>query len=254
METTSDILFNDSQDWSQLPLFMDEISLDDVPDDNVHLLALKELLEHEDSLEEIVGEWKEKGNHCFKTALGITKETSVSKEKREVATKNWLHKSIGCYTLGIQARKGEQTDLVTRSLLFSNRAACNMKLENYGKVIQDCKEAIHLDPTNLKAFWRAAKASNMIGKHHEALEFCNQGLQLSVTCKELLQEKEVSTQKLSQEEKEKIKRTSNQLKINSLKQEMLQKLNLKGIKMGPYLFPNLQDCAKVCFFFQELFL
>lgn len=82
----------------------------------------------QDTLEEIVGEWKDKGNHCFKTALGITKETTVTKERKDKAHKNWLHKGIACYTLGIQQKKEEQTDLKTRSLLFSNRAACNLTL------------------------------------------------------------------------------------------------------------------------------
>lgn len=42
-----DSRFDFSRDWSSIPLFMDEISLDSVENENEDLLALKELLEHE---------------------------------------------------------------------------------------------------------------------------------------------------------------------------------------------------------------
>lgn len=42
-----DSRFDFSRDWESIPLFMDEISLDSVDDENEDLLGLKEMLEHE---------------------------------------------------------------------------------------------------------------------------------------------------------------------------------------------------------------
>lgn len=42
-----DSRFDFTRDWDSIPLFMDEISLDSVENNNEDLLALKELMEHE---------------------------------------------------------------------------------------------------------------------------------------------------------------------------------------------------------------
>jgi hypothetical protein len=46
-EVKPDSRFDFDRDWCQIPLFMDEISLDSVDDNNEDLQALKEMLEHE---------------------------------------------------------------------------------------------------------------------------------------------------------------------------------------------------------------
>jgi hypothetical protein len=56
--------------------------------------------------------------------------------------------------------------------------------ENYGRVIEDCKQAIKLDADNIKAYWRAAKASLALHKLPEAIEFCNGGLLISLPINE----------------------------------------------------------------------
>jgi hypothetical protein len=49
---------------------------------------------------------------------------------------------------------------------------------NYGKVIADCVEAIRLDSSNVKAYWRAAKAANALHKHQQAATFAQDGLKV----------------------------------------------------------------------------
>lgn len=42
------------------------------------------------------------------------------------------------------------------SVYYSNRAACHLKMENYGLAIIDCDEAINLNKDNQKAYYRKA--------------------------------------------------------------------------------------------------
>lgn len=48
-------------------------------------------------------------------------------------------------------------------------------VENYGKVVNDCREAVKLNPKNVKAYYRGAKAANALEKYEEALKFCEGG-------------------------------------------------------------------------------
>lgn len=52
----------------------------------------------------------------------------------------------------------------------------NVTLENYGKTIEDSKKAIELNPKNIKAYFRAAKAYSALGKHTDAMEICELAL------------------------------------------------------------------------------
>ncbi len=61
-------------------------------------------------------------------------------------------------------------------------------LENYGKTIEDSKKAIELNPKNIKAYYRAAKAYSALGKHTEAAEICEQGLKEEPNNKAILDE------------------------------------------------------------------
>lgn len=49
-------------------------------------------------------------------------------------------------------------DPVINAKLHANRAQLNLKLKNYGKVINDCKECLKYDPNFVKGYYRYAKA------------------------------------------------------------------------------------------------
>ena len=53
---------------------------------------------------------------------------------------------VGCDSPAINAK------------LHCNRAAINLKLKNYGKVIEDCKKCISFDKNYTKGYYRYAKA------------------------------------------------------------------------------------------------
>jgi tetratricopeptide (TPR) repeat protein len=63
-----------------------------------------------------------------------------------------------------------------RSVYFANRAAVNLLGENYGNCVSDCKHAIRLDPDNVKAYYRAAKANFALKKWSLTAEFVDAGL------------------------------------------------------------------------------
>lgn len=57
----------------------------------------------------------------------------------------------------------------TSAVLYSNRAAAHLKLENYGSALADAGKAIELDPRYVKAYYRRADASAGLGRVRDAL-------------------------------------------------------------------------------------
>lgn len=54
-------------------------------------------------------------------------------------------------------------------VLYSNRAMAHMKAESYGLAIADAEQAIKLDPTYIKAYYRRGSANFALGKYKLAL-------------------------------------------------------------------------------------
>ncbi|KAI3708440.1 hypothetical protein L2E82_37609 [Cichorium intybus] len=76
--------------------------------------------------------------------------------------------STAIYTLAINQKALSDTET---SLIFSNQAHVNLLLGNYGRALSESEEAIKLSPTNLKAFYSAAKSSLSLNKLVEARAF-----------------------------------------------------------------------------------
>ena len=57
----------------------------------------------------------------------------------------------------------------TSAVLFANRAAAHLKLENYGSALADAGRAIELDPKYVKAYYRRADAAAGLGRVRDAL-------------------------------------------------------------------------------------
>jgi len=71
-----------------------------------------------------------------------------------------------------------QEDKKLNSMLHSNRAAVAMRLKEHDKAVDDCRRAIKLDPTNVKAYFRAARSSELLTLTKQALSFCESALKL----------------------------------------------------------------------------
>ncbi|XP_050399439.2 tetratricopeptide repeat protein 1 [Patella vulgata] len=68
-----------------------------------------------------------------------------------------------------------------RSIMYSNRGACHMKLENNEEAIKDCSSAIDLHPHYLKAVLRRAELYEKIDKLDEALADYQKAVELDPT-------------------------------------------------------------------------
>ncbi|KAG5984324.1 hypothetical protein E4U55_005209 [Claviceps digitariae] len=62
--------------------------------------------------------------------------------------------------------------------LYVNRAACHLELENHRSCWTDCASALRLNPHNLKACYRSAKALLKVDRIPEAHDICARGLAL----------------------------------------------------------------------------
>lgn len=133
------------------PLFMEDMPSD--ISDNPHLLGLQSLMYDDKTPEECAEHFRQLGNEAFKMS------------KNSVATKN----ALLAYTRGLEM---ECSDKVLISQLHSNRAAVSMRMGEQDRAVDDCRQAIKADPNNVKAYFRAAKASQELGLTQQALEFC----------------------------------------------------------------------------------
>ncbi|AFZ81533.1 hypothetical protein BEWA_009470 [Theileria equi strain WA] len=131
------------------PLFMDEIPND--ISSNSDLEALYELLAQGETRDSIAIRYKEVGNDYVKDG------------------KRFYEAAISSYTNGIGA---ESKDNSLNSVLYSNRAFVYLRIGEYVKCVNDCRNSIKLDKSNTKAYYRGAMASFHLSLYKQALLFC----------------------------------------------------------------------------------
>lgn len=135
---------------------------------------------------------KKKGNDCLKNS-----------------TKSAMKEAVECYTAGLEARC---EDNVLNAQLFSNRAHAQILLRLFVEAVDDCRKAIKLDPKNMKAYWRAAKASLHLELCKNGIEFCEAGLRQQPDDADLMKMKSACAEKLTQQQQRRAEasRTVNQ--------------------------------------------
>ncbi|EYU32923.1 hypothetical protein ABFS83_09G067000 [Erythranthe nasuta] len=111
-------------------------------------------------------------------AISALKESSALefKEKgNEYVKKGKKHYSeaIDCYTKAINQNALSDSE---HSILYSNRAHVNLLLGNHRRALQDAEKAIELCQTNVKAHYRAVKASMSLNLLDEAKSYCEKAL------------------------------------------------------------------------------
>ncbi|KAI2468893.1 TPR-like protein [Annulohypoxylon bovei var. microspora] len=158
------------------PFFMTEL------EENDDTEAFKALA-YEGTPFEVASEFKDRGNECFRT-------------KRWADAKEFYTK--GVLVLAAEERKrakGEHDPEATeddikgqRSVLESlyvNRAACHLELRNYRSCWLDGAAALRLNDTNVKAYYRSAKAFLAVNRIAEADDACARGLAVDESNKPL---------------------------------------------------------------------
>lgn len=135
---------------------------------------------------------KKKGNDCLKAN-----------------TKSAMKEAIECYTAGLEEKCD---DAVLNAQLFGNRAHAHILLRQFVEAVDDCRKALKLDPKNMKAYWRAAKASLHLDLCKNGIEFCEAGLRQQPDDADLMKMKSACAEKLTQQQQRRAEaaRTVNQ--------------------------------------------
>lgn len=115
---------------------------------------------------------------CFREKA----EAYKTKGNDEYGKKNFIN-AIHLYTKGIQVNC---KDKELNAKLYSNRAIAHFYLGNYHDSLGDAKAATELQPNFLKAFIRGASACVQLNQFEEAITWCDKGLAISNTNRQLL--------------------------------------------------------------------
>jgi hypothetical protein len=227
------------------PLFMTELEEND---DTEALRALA----YEGTPLEVASDFKERGNECFR-------------EKKWNDAKEFYSKGILVLVAEERKRRGydlqgRKTDTASlepeseeeitkqRSMLESlyvNRAACHLESKNYRSCWLDGAAALKINPTNVKALYRSAKALLAVERIEEADDACARGLALDESNKAL---QAVARDIIAKsEEVTARKKRENERLAREKRREMLLQAALKarGIKTRSTAQPPEMEDAKL---------
>jgi hypothetical protein len=227
-------------DLNKSPLFMTEL------EENDDLAALQALA-YEGTALENSSDFKERGNESFK-------------ERGWADAKEFYTKGINILFLEERKRaKGEITknpegvpdspeeissQKKVLEQLYINRAACHLELKNYRSCWLDCGAALRLNPTNVKAFYRSAKALLAVGKIVEADDACARGLAieegnkaLKAIAEEIIKKNEAATAKQKRENERLAKEKHRELLLKAA----LRARNIRTRKTNQP--PEMEDAA-----------
>ncbi|KAM6298539.1 mitochondrial import receptor subunit TOM34 [Aegotheles albertisi] len=84
------------------------------------------------------------------TAAGMERARALKEEGNELVKKGNHKKAAEKYS--------ESLKLNQECATYTNRALCYLALKQYKEAVQDCTEALRLDPKNIKALYRRAQA------------------------------------------------------------------------------------------------
>ncbi|KAK3324699.1 hypothetical protein B0T19DRAFT_492527 [Cercophora scortea] len=162
--------------WAEMrkhPLFMTELDME-----NEAVEALQALAFEGTPLENGLN-FKDQGNECFR-------------ERRWADAREFYAKGVALLAAQETRRRKstppspQETDdpvevakeKTLLEQLYGNRAACNLELRNYRACTIDCAGALRLNPSNVKALYRSARALLAVGKVDEAADAAKRGLEI----------------------------------------------------------------------------
>ncbi|KAI1809351.1 TPR-like protein [Poronia punctata] len=177
------------------PFFMTEL------EENDETEAFKALAYEGTPLENAT-DFKERGNECFRERRWVDAKEFYTKgvlilaaEERkrkapqppsfrdrpvsESERKKEMEKEKEQSTMSKEEIEEEiRQQRATLESLYVNRAACHLELKNYRSCWLDGSAALRLNPRNIKAYYRSARAFLAVGRVSEADEACAAGLAL----------------------------------------------------------------------------
>ena len=199
--TTDEII----ADLNKSPLFMTEL------EDNDDIAALQALNYEGSALENAAG-FKDRGNECFRgRGFGDAKEfytkgiQIIALEERKRANGEVTTSPEG----EVDTPEEIENQKAMLEALYVNRSACHLEMKNYRSCWLDGAGALKLNPKNVKACYRSAKALLAVDRIEEADDICARGLAvdpenkgLKVVAEEIIKRaKEVDAKKKKESER-----------------------------------------------------
>ncbi|XP_062962517.1 tetratricopeptide repeat protein 4 isoform X2 [Cynocephalus volans] len=153
------------EEFEKIPLFMKKAPSEIDPKENPDLACLQSIIfDEERPPEEQAKTYKDEGNDYFK-------------EKD-------YKKAVISYTEGLK-KKCADPDL--NAVLYTNRAAAQYYLGNFRSALNDVTAARKLKPGHMKAIIRGALCHLELKHFAEAVNWCDEGLQIDAKEKKLLE-------------------------------------------------------------------
>ncbi|RSM18387.1 hypothetical protein CDV31_002711 [Fusarium ambrosium] len=166
------------EDLNKSPLFMTD--LDAAEGENDDIAALQALAYEGTPLENGV-DFKERGNECFKVRGYVDAKEFYGKGIAILAGEE-RKRARGEVTKNPDGEVDSEEEIAkqksTLETLYVNRAACHLAVKNCRSCWLDCAAALRLNPRNLKAYYRSARALLAVDRIEEADDVCARGLSL----------------------------------------------------------------------------
>jgi len=99
---------------------------------------------------------------------------------------------------------GADKQLFSRDVLYSNRAACFLKLGQHEKAESDARMALQINPQNVKANFRLGLSLHALGRYYEALPILAQAHKIEPNNKQIKQALQFCEVRLAQEERKRM--------------------------------------------------
>ncbi|XP_074642594.1 tetratricopeptide repeat protein 4-like [Tubulanus polymorphus] len=162
--------------------------------------AMQQLIYDENDPEACAENYKEDGNENFK------------KKKYKIAVEN--------YSAGIKLRCPNKE---LNATLYSNRAAAQFRIKNYGSALRDCLAARKFKPDHMKAIIKGSQCCLELSRPEEVIMWCDAGLvyddknetllELRMKADKLLKEQQRNKRRLEAEHRKKVKSEKELLQI-----------------------------------------
>ncbi|EAS37471.3 tetratricopeptide repeat domain-containing protein [Coccidioides immitis RS] len=168
---------------NQTPLFMTDVEQalqDSAGEENTFIEAIR-ALQNEGTQLQVAEGFRETGNE-----LAREKKWSDAREFYGKALATVRDKGEGKWDVSEDVDGDRRRMTETEEKVLVNRALCNLEMKNYRSCILDCAAALKINPENIKAYYRSARALLTLDKILEAQDAANRGLALDPTNKSLL--------------------------------------------------------------------
>ncbi|XP_047644953.1 tetratricopeptide repeat protein 4 [Phacochoerus africanus] len=197
------------EEFEKIPLFMKKAPSEIDPKENPDLACLQSIIfDEERSPEEQAKTYKDEGNDYFK-------------EKD-------YKKAVISYTEGLK-KKCADPDL--NAVLYTNRAAAQYYLGNFRSALNDVTAARKLKPCHLKAIVRGALCHLELKNYGEAVNWCDEGLQIDATEKKLLEMRAKADKLKRTEQRDMRKAKLKEKKEQNQNEALLQAIKARSIRL-----------------------